>query len=262
MKTKIKKFKKKLHFWTVKEKKSVLAMTNKGESVRKIKITLFKGDPTITLRSLGAMMTTLRKNPDWANHQPNYPGNKIPTARSLSEKREAKKGNRSSTKKTARTHVIGSNTKKKATNYQWTQEEKQSILSNINMKPADIKSTVFPNHSHLTVYKISKQLHNLRAKIRRGEMVLAKVAKVKKVKTPQVNPNQLEIDYTGKAEHLFQKFNLKTSVLRDDLSSLLELIDDSKFDTDSKTQMKVAISKIANATFKIEQNSLAEALKV
>jgi hypothetical protein len=51
-------------------------------------------------------------------------------------------------------------------------------------------------------------------------------------------------------------------MLKGDLQSLVELIDESAFDTESKEQMKASIQKIAKAKFQEEQNRLADSLKV
>lgn len=76
-KVKTKVFSKPLHYWSVKEKQIVNSLMNQGKNAARIKKELYKGDKTVSVRSLATLMNLIRNKPSWVNHHPktNTPGN-------------------------------------------------------------------------------------------------------------------------------------------------------------------------------------------
>jgi hypothetical protein len=255
-------FKKKLHFWTVSQKQNVVKLTKQGLNPKKMRLQLFKGDKTVNDRSMAAMISRLKREPEFANVPGKYPGGKIPTALSLAER--IKKNKKSSNRNTV---VKPSRNKKRHT---WSAEEKQILIDNLKLSAGTIKKKFFKSNREVSAYKIGRQLNNLRQAAKVGKLQPVAIKKTQSSPSPfsvrrasiVKSTVQLKIDFTGEAEILWNKFNMKTSVLKDELNTLQALIDESNFETSTKDSMKSAISKIATETFRKEQNTLAESLKV
>jgi hypothetical protein len=251
-----------LHFWSVEQKRKVQKLIAAGMNVKEIRLALYKRDKTVTDRSLATQINNIKKDPSYVEKVPKYAGGKIPTAISYSERMKRKKG--SSNKNT---EIKPSRNKKR---HNWSAEEKQILIDNLKLSAGTIKKKFFKGNREISAYKIGRQLNNLRQAVKAGKLQPVTVKKTQSSPSPfsvrraSVGKStvQLKIDFTGEAEILWNKFNMKTSVLKDELNTLQALIDESNFETSTKDSMKSAISKIATETFRKEQNTLAESLKV
>ncbi len=253
-----KKFTKKLHYWPVEEKRSIYELIKQGKTTPEIRLTLYKGDRTVTDRSLATQVNKIKKDPSYVEHPPQYPNGKVPTAISYSE-RKKKKSSRSRSKERVVTGEY----------HRWTEEENQIIIDNLTLTPVKMKKKFFRGNREITLNKLRKKVERLRRDSREGKIQTSPKPQsspspfsVRRESIGKTPPVQLAIDFTGKADELWNKFNKKTSLLKDDLKTLQELIDASAFESSTKEEMKSAISRIAAETFRKEQNTLAESLKV
>ncbi len=239
-------FKKKLHYWTVSEKRNVLKLTKQNLSPKQIRLQLFKGDKTVNDRSMSSMMSRIKKNPGFVNESPKYPGGKVPIARSLSERKRLRKT--TAVKKTVRKKHIA-----------WDQAHKEIVIQNLDLKPFELKKKFFSSERSITVKRLAKLLQNTRRAVRENRLSLPLI------KTPVVKTLkniQSKIDFAGKANELIQKFKLKTDVFKDEFNTLCELVKDSNFSEKTKQKLVVAITEISEQEFQHEQNELSKALKV